>query len=74
MAVARWRQMRIWSIETETLNLEIEEHALPTDTSRVSAARAFRDLADHSKPSASSTATKPAMTANSSAPSASSAN
>ncbi len=49
MAVARWRQMRIWAIERATLQSEIEKHDDTVVPPATRAALAFRALADQSR-------------------------
>jgi hypothetical protein len=48
MAVARWRLGRIWCIERETLQSEIEKHDPDPITYPARAALGFRDLANNS--------------------------
>ncbi len=48
LAVARWRQIRIWGMETAGLNHQIAKQHDPAD-SRTRAALAFRDLSDQSR-------------------------
>ncbi len=49
MAVARWRQMRVWAIERATLQSEIEKHDDTVVPPATRAALAFRALADQSR-------------------------
>ena len=49
MAVSRWRQMRIWSVERATLESAMEAHDPDTTDPATRVARAFRSLADDSR-------------------------
>ncbi len=49
MAVARWRQMRLWVIERASFQSEIEKHDAGTIHPATRAALAFRALADQSR-------------------------
>jgi hypothetical protein len=55
MAMARWRQMRLWAIENASINYEIVQQSLKFEKSNTGpidavtrAALAFRSLEDHS--------------------------
>ena len=49
MAVALWRQLRIWTIEKESYRLEIQQQVLPGHSPAARAAIAFRRLHDESR-------------------------
>src|ERR1051326_20231 len=49
MAVARWRQMRIWGIQKAGFDLEMARHHDAAESPPVRAAIVFRHLADHSR-------------------------
>jgi hypothetical protein len=49
MAASRWRLMRIWSLERQTLQSEIAKHDPATHEPAARAARAFHDLANNSR-------------------------
>lgn len=49
MAVARWRQMRLWAMEKEGLQLEIRNQQDPSLKPAARAAQAFRALTDQSR-------------------------
>ena len=49
MAVARWRQMRLWVIERNTLQSEMEKHEQDFDDPAPALSLAFRGLADQSR-------------------------
>jgi hypothetical protein len=49
MAVARWRQVRTWTIQTATIELETASQDQAAGSPPVIAALAFRALADHSQ-------------------------
>jgi hypothetical protein len=49
MAAARWRLMRIWSIERATMQTEIDKHDGGKYPPNARAAFAFRDLANQSR-------------------------
>jgi hypothetical protein len=48
MAVARWRQARLWALQTATLDIETERQPLEAGNEPVRVALAFQSLADHS--------------------------
>jgi hypothetical protein len=49
MAIARWRLTRLWSIERETLQAEIQKHDPAEHSPSARAALAFRGLADQAR-------------------------
>ncbi len=49
MAVARWRQLRLWTFENAGLTHEIQKQQNLEDDPRVRGAVAFRNLSDHSR-------------------------
>jgi uncharacterized protein len=49
MAVARWRQMRLWAVERATLQSELEKHDPESRDAAPSLSLAFRALADQSR-------------------------
>ena len=48
MAVARWRQSRLWAMQTATLDIATEDQPLEAGNEPVRVALAFQALADHS--------------------------
>jgi hypothetical protein len=48
MAVARWRQTRLWAMQTAALDIETERQPLEAGNEPVRVALAFQSLADHS--------------------------
>jgi hypothetical protein len=49
MAIARWRQMRIWGIQKAAFDLEMARHQDAADSPPIRAAIVFRHLADNSR-------------------------
>jgi hypothetical protein len=49
MAIARWRQMRLWGYEKATMAKEIEQLEAAAGDAPAQGAAAFRNLADHSR-------------------------
>ena len=69
MTVARWRQMRIWSMEKAGLDYQISKQEEPVDAPTKAALAFSGPSATGSARSNSSTATRPVTTASSTAPS-----